>query len=142
MKGELPRSACNVLYYIMTSITGGFVHPKLELPALLALGLWEGAARTARAAAKVADIRPSRRPARGLTLRPGRATPLWNELVAAAKPWLRQRGSKARLARILGVPRQRVHDCLKAGSASLDAERALLLLCWIAACHQGRGLTA
>jgi len=126
----------------MSLITGGFVHPKLELPALLAMGLWEGAARTAQAAAKVAGGRHERRPARGLTLRPGRATPLWNELVAAAKPWLQRRGSKARLARILGLPRQRLQDCLKTGSASLDAERTLLLLCWVAACHQGRELTA
>ncbi len=135
-------ATCNVLYYIMTSIKATGLHPRLELPAGLALALFEAAARTARAATKAMEARPTARPRRGLTLRPGRETPLWNELVAAAGPWLNQRGSKAQLARILGVPRQRLHDCLKAGSACLDAERALLLLCWIAARQQGRELTA
>jgi hypothetical protein len=114
----------------------------MELPAALALALWDGAARTARAAVKTVETRAARRTGRGRTLRPGRTTPLWNELVAAARPWLHRRGSKAQLARILGVPRQRVHDCLKANRACLDAERALLLLCWIAAREQGRELTA
>lgn len=126
----------------MNSSARGVVHPKLELPAALALALWDGAAQTARAAVKAIETREARRTGRGRTLRPGRATPLWNELVAAARPWLDRRGAKAQLARILGVPRQRVHECLKANSACLDAERALLLLCWIAAREQGRELTA
>ncbi len=126
----------------MTSSARGIVHPKLELPATLALALWDAAARTARAAVKAVETREARRAGRGRTLRPGRTTPLWNELVAAARPWLHRRGSKAQLARILGVPRQRVHDALKADHACLDAERVLLLLCWIAAREQGRELTA
>jgi hypothetical protein len=75
---------------------------------------------------------------RGATLRPGPGTPLWNELVRQAVPLLKKRGSKADLARLLGLPRQRLQDCLKARTACLDAERTLLLMCWIAARQQGR----
>lgn len=71
------------------------------------------------------------RPRRGLTLRPGLDTPLWNELVRHIRPHLRRRGAKAQLARLLGLPRQRLQDCLKAGTASLDAERTLQLLGWL-----------
>jgi hypothetical protein len=74
----------------------------------------------------------------GSTLRPGVRTPLWNELVRQAQPYLRRRGSKSDLARLLGLPRQRLQDCLKARTACLDAERTLLLLCWIAAKQQNR----
>jgi hypothetical protein len=73
------------------------------------------------------DVR--RRPA--LTLRPGPHTPLWNQLVRNVRPFLRRRGSKVQLARLLGLPRQRLQETLKAGSASLDAERTLLLVGWL-----------
>ncbi len=73
----------------------------------------------------------------GGTLRPGTRTPLWNELIRQARPFLHRRGSKAELARFLGVPRQRLQDCLKARTACLDAERTLLLLAWIAAHRRG-----
>lgn len=81
------------------------------------------------------------RPRRGLTLRPGRETPLWNELVRQIRPHVRRYGSKAQLARLLGVPRQRLHDCLKAKSACLDAERTLLLLGWLAYFERGGEIT-
>lgn len=81
---------------------------------------------------------PRRKP--GLTLRPGRDTPLWNELVRQTLPLLGKRGSKARLARFLRLPRQRMQDCLKARQNSLDAERTLLPLCWVSARQQGRDL--
>jgi len=77
--------------------------------------------------------RPSQPKSSGcnLTLRPGSDTPLWNELVRQIRPHLRKRGSKAKLARLLGLPRQRLQDCLKAQSASLDAERTLQLIGWL-----------
>lgn len=90
-------------------------------------------------------IRKSRQPAPrrgvGKTLRPGAQTPLWNALVEQALPYLGKRGSKVRLARFLGLPRQRLHDCLKARHATLDAERTLRLFCWLAARQQGRDLS-
>lgn len=113
----------------------------LKNVAELGLALFEAAAATARLAARQGRrLRP--RSQRNHTLKPGAATPLWNELVKQAAPFLRRRGTKARLARVLGVPRQRLQDCLKARRACLDAERTLLLLCWVAEQKQGRELTA
>ncbi|MBK8858306.1 MAG: hypothetical protein IPN11_11715 [Opitutaceae bacterium] len=53
---------------------------------------------------------------------------------------MRKRGTKARLARYLGLPRQRLQDCLKARTACLDAERTLRLLCWVMHRRQGRDI--
>jgi hypothetical protein len=116
--------------------------PSLDLPAELVLALFDAAAAAARAAARVGRSRAATRTRRGCTLRPGTATPVWNELAKHAAGLLRNRGDKARLARILGVPRQRLQDCLRARTACLDAERTLLLLCWIAYRRQGRDLLA
>src|SRR6478736_4699758 len=96
------------------------------------------AAAEAGAHGLVHAVKLRRRRHVGATLRPGPDTPLWNTLVREALPLLRRRGSKAQLARILGVPRQRLQDCLKAKTACLDAERTLLLLCWISAQQQNR----
>ena len=62
------------------------------------------------------------------------------ELVRQVLPLLKRRGRKVHLARILGVPRQRLQVCLKAKSACLDAERTLLLLAWLARQSQGKTL--
>jgi hypothetical protein len=110
----------------------------LDFPAEFLLTFFEAAEAAARKALRKFK-RPE--PKRGLTLPPGIDTPLWNELVKQALPQLKKRGSKAQLARLLGLPRQRLQDCLKAKTACLDAERALFLLCWIAARQQGRDLT-
>jgi hypothetical protein len=87
----------------------------------------------AMAAAERARRKPVRRdvPDRRLALRPGPDTPLWNALVRAVLPHLRRRGSKAQLARLLKVPRQRLQACFKAKYACLDAERTLLLVGWL-----------
>ena len=110
---------------------------QLELPAGLILILLEAADESAR---RVVGRLKRRPPKRGLTLQPGPDTRLWNELVRQVWPLLRKRGSKAHLARILGVPRQRIQVCLKARTACLDAERTLLLLAWLAAQYRGRQL--
>ena len=110
-----------------------------EIPADLALALFAAAAVSARAAArlgaKTGTLAPRRRI--GITLRPGSATPLWNELLKQARPHLHKRGEKVKVARYLGLPRQRVHEFFKARSACPDAERTLLLLCWVAHRRQG-----
>lgn len=111
---------------------------RLDLPVGLILILLEAAEQAARKAL----AKPKRRlPKRGLTLMPGADTPLWNELVRQVMPLIRRWGSKVQLARILGVPRQRLQVCLKAKSAFLDAERTLLLLAWLAAQHSSRKQT-
>jgi hypothetical protein len=132
------KSACNALYYKETMISGP-LSPSLAIPLILAEALFDAAARTARDAARRA-IRSRWPRRRGHALQPGPNTPLWNELVQQALPLLRKRGSKVKLARILGLPRQRLQDCLKAQTACLDGERTLLLLCWISARHQGHEL--
>lgn len=98
--------------------------------------LTDAAEATIRATRK--KVRDRRRRRRGSTLRPGSGTPLWNELVSAARPYLRRRGEKAKLARFLGVPRQRIQDYMVARTAYPDAERILLLLYWLAKRQAGK----
>lgn len=116
------------------------VHPRTR--PLVELGKWLVEAAQAAAAAhramRAAEARRRHRPSRrGRTRRPGPDTPLWNELVRQLQPHLRRHGSKAQLARLLELHRQRLHECLRAGSASLDAERTLLLLGWLGFFQQG-----
>ena len=73
----------------------------------------------------------------GAGLRPGSGTPLWNELAAAVQKALRRRGEKAKLARLIGVSRQRLHLLVVAKSACPDAERTLRLLVWLQARQRG-----
>ena len=115
-----------------------WVPPQFHLPAALATALAEAAVKSLRAAAKLAPV--ARLPRRGATLKPGRATPLWNELAAAIHGQLARRGEKAKLGRVLGLPRQRIHDLLRARKHLPDAERALLLLVWLQARSEGRDL--
>lgn len=84
--------------------------------------------------------RSRRRPARGLILQPGSGTPHWNALAQAAAKLLRRRGDKVRLARVLGISRQRLHLLLKAKTACPDAERTLLLQEWVDARRRGQDL--
>ncbi len=116
------------------------IHPKMR-PLVAIIDFLIASAETAVAAhraARAAEARRRHRPLRrGLTLRPGVDTPLWNELVRQILPHLRRRGGQAQLARLLGLHRQRLHECLKAGSASVDAERTLMLLGWLGFFQRG-----
>jgi len=82
--------------------------------------------------------RGTRRNSGGATLRPGPATPLWNALVAQVLPWLKGRGEKAQLARLLGVHRQSVNEYFVRRSRMPDAERTLLLQEWLRARQAGK----
>ena len=108
-------------------------HPRLETALQLGGALVFAAEATARALKKA---QAKTKGARGVALHPGVDTPLWNEfsLVLRNQKW--SYGEKAKLARILGVPRQRVDDFI-AGRRLPDAERALLLLHWLAARQKG-----
>lgn len=75
------------------------------------------------------------------TVRPGAATPLWNLLVEQLRVELRAYGSKMRLARYLGVPRQRLHNFLTDTSRMPDAELTLRMLHWLAEKRAGRDLS-
>ncbi|HUR58676.1 MAG TPA: hypothetical protein VM029_13270 [Opitutaceae bacterium] len=70
-------------------------------------------------------------------MKPGVETPLWNALAAAIEAQLKRRGERVRLARVLGWPRQRVTEMLRARSLQPDAERTLLLLVWLNARRRG-----
>ena len=74
----------------------------------------------------------------GATIRPGRDTPLWNQLVADVRPLLKKRGEKAQLARLLGLQRQAVNEYFVSTRRMPDAERTLLLLEWLRLRQAGR----
>lgn len=103
-----------------------------------ALDLFDAAVRAARAAARKKRLRAARAAQRGWQLRPGRETPLWNELMRRVGGRMRRHGDQAHLARLLGLPRQRLNRCLTGKAAMLDAERTLLLVGWLVAQSEGR----
>lgn len=109
-------------------------HPRTKILEPLAIGLDLAASAAVRAGKKIARQRRSVR----ATLKPGADTPLWNELVVACAGYLRRRGDKAQLGRIVGLPRQRIHQLLVARTACADAERTLQLLLWLAQRRQGK----
>ena len=106
-------------------------HPRLRQLEPLVDALAMAADATVKAARK--KYRESRRKRIGAALAPGPQTPLWNELTRACEQQLTRYGEKARLARILGVSRQRVHLLIVSKSACADAERTLQLMAWLAA---------
>lgn len=106
------------------------IHPKLDVTFAVADTLVLVARELTRVAS--AQIPTRHAPKKGGTLRPGRATPMWNALAAAVLPYLKIRGEKMKLSRILGVPAPRLHEYLIAKTAMPDAERVLLLLHWLA----------
>ncbi|HLP03411.1 MAG TPA: hypothetical protein VK163_15400 [Opitutaceae bacterium] len=110
-----------------------------DYPALLGLveALWDAACAPAR---KPVRRRESDLPGYNCTLRPGSNTPLWNSLVRITLPLLRKYGTKAQLARVLGLPRQRINDFFIERTAAPDAERTLLLLVWLAQRRRGKDL--
>jgi hypothetical protein len=67
-------------------------------------------------------------------------TPLWNALANAVEAQLKHRGTKSRLARFLGISRQRLHLLIVAKTAYPDAERALLLQLWLQARLRNRNM--
>ncbi|GAB5560200.1 MAG: hypothetical protein SynsKO_18470 [Synoicihabitans sp.] len=106
----------------------------------LILGVLEGLGEAAMAGSRVikSRYRRSRRPAHLPTRQPGEATPMWNALVENLRLELIEYGNKARLARYLGVPRQRVHNFIKDESRMPDAETTLRLLHWLIERRAGR----
>lgn len=83
----------------------------------------------------------SRRPRSHLTRRPGAGSPMWNVCAGLFRRALQPYGAKARLARHLGIPRQRLNDFLHSHSRLPDAELTLQLLHWYSELRAGRDLT-
>ena len=128
---ELRYSRCCVI----RNIVNNPIHPKLDAMFVVA----DVMVVLARELTRVANAQaPRAAPRRGMTLRPGRGTPMWNALVGCARPHLAARGEKAKLGRMLGVHPSRVHQYVKAGTAMPDAERTLMLLHWVAQKRSGR----
>lgn len=97
--------------------------------------LAEAAEKSAVAAHRA--VKRVRRKRVGAVLRPGPDTPLWNELAQAAALQLQRYGEQAKLARILGITRQRLHVYLRSKTACPDAERTLQLLVWLGSRQRG-----
>jgi hypothetical protein len=72
----------------------------------------------------------SRRRARAVAARV--RTPCWNQFAILVASRLTRRGDQSRLARHLGIPRQRIHEYVIAGTARPTAEETLRLLIWLA----------
>ncbi len=84
------------------------------------------------------QTRRRRRTRSGYARRPGADSPLWNVLAAELRAALAPHGAKARLARYLGLPRQRLTDFLTGRRRLPDAELTLRLLHWYAEQRAGR----
>lgn len=78
------------------------------------------------------------RPQPCTTRRPGHQSPMWNAFAALLRQELRAYGTKARLARYLGIPRQRLQDFLRAKSRLPDAELTLRMIHWLVEIRAGR----
>lgn len=118
------------------------VHPSLGRWMELGLFMAEEAVKlAARNAAQVKRaLRPGRRRAFA-TRRPGAETPMWNVCVALLRQELAPFGAKVRLARYLGIPRQRLNDFLTGRRRLPDAELTLLMLHWLAEKRAGRDVS-
>ena len=103
------------------------------------LDLLDLAVKAASEAARKKYRERKRRPRDGRysALQAGPDTPLWNCLACECEKHLGRYGAKANLGRLLGVPRQRIHQLLVAKTACADAERTLQLLGWLVARRKG-----
>jgi hypothetical protein len=120
-----------------TTLYGRRVPPQADIPLEVADLFWEGVALLLQEGAKPFRI-AKRRGRAPLTLRPGAETPHWNELRRQLRPHVRKYGMQAKLGRVLGLTRQRIHAFLTRGSEMPDAERTLQLVAWFVAAQAGR----
>lgn len=84
-----------------------------------------------RAGRLTKDLKQTQKKKGSKSIHPGEDTPLWNSMVAALRPHLTQRGAKSNLARVLGLPRQRIHEFITRPTVLPDAETTLHLLLWL-----------
>lgn len=114
------------------------MHPRIlmwmELGGLLAEAAEAGALELQK------RLKPRRRGSYA-TRRPGADTPLWNVCARLLSAELRPHGAKVRLARYLGIPKQRLTDFLKGGRRMPDAETMLQMMEWLAQKRTGLDLS-
>lgn len=114
------------------------IHPRLRFWFEVSEVLAEAAAEAGKNLQR--HLRP-RRKGSFETRRPGEDTPMWNALAEMIARELKPYGSKVRLARYLGIPKQRLYDYLKNPTRLPDAEILLQLLNWLATKQAGRDLS-
>jgi transcriptional regulator with XRE-family HTH domain len=115
------------------------LHPTMEPIGIVLDGMLEAAVYASRQALLRKNRKlPRKHSTKGLTLRPSDRTPLWNELRERLRNQTWKHGEKAKLARRLGLPRQRISEFLSSGSMMPDAERTLWLLLWLQARENGK----
>ena len=107
--------------------------PGFDIPYNVAAAIQLAAIEIAKGTSKAFRVSRRESDGAGSTLRPGRETPLWNELREQLKPHLKKRGNQANLGRLLGLPRQRINSFVTGGGQMPDAERTLQLLAWLMA---------
>lgn len=112
-----------------------YLHPRFKIWLDVA-GVLVTAAELGAAEVKRAMKHRSGRP--GYARRPGTETPMWNALERELRAELQTHGAKVRLARYLGIPKQRITDFLRGSRRLPDAELALRMLHWLAERRAGR----
>ncbi len=95
----------------------------------------EAAARQA-----VRKLRPRR--TKTPSRQPGPDSPMWNLLQTQLREALRDHGAKTRLARHLGLPKQRLSDFTTGNRRIPDGETTLRILHWLTERQQGRDPSA
>ncbi|MBI4625519.1 MAG: hypothetical protein HY736_20140 [Verrucomicrobia bacterium] len=111
------------------------LHPRLRL----FLDLCDALAIAAETGAQQVQFALRKRRASSYrTRRPGSDSPMWNVFVLLMRDELRPLGSKVRLARYLGVPKQRINDFLTGRSRLPDAELTLRMIHWLTERADGR----
>jgi hypothetical protein len=114
------------------------IHPRIKVWLDLGGFLYDAAELAAQSAKRLLS---ERRRGSYATRRPGAETPLWNICAEQLRIELKPVGSKVRLARFLGIPKQRLNDFLKSNDRLPDAELTLQLLNWLAQKRAGRDLS-
>ncbi len=115
-------------------------HPRTRFLRELALFFADAATIGVQAMRRRLHPPPPRHPGAFKTRRPGASTPHWNLCCAVLREELRPYGSKVRLARYLGLPKQRISDFLAGRRRMPDAETLLQMLHWVATKRAGRDL--
>ena len=114
------------------------IHPRITLWLDLGGLLYESAEAAAKGAKRMMR---ERRRGSYVTRRPGEDSPLWNICAELLRAELHLRGSKVRLARFLGIPKQRLNNFLTGRNRLPDAELTLQMLNWLAQRRAGRDLS-
>lgn len=114
------------------------IHPRLRAWLELSEMLFEAGESGLKALQR--NLRPKRKGSY-LTRRPGHNTPMWNICAVELRSELKPHGAKVRLARHLGIPKQRLSNFLAGRSRMPDAEMTLQLLYWLSAKKAGKDVS-